>query len=207
MEFIHSIPLPSLYARPLPPFSTPSSTNPTRNHDPDLQLPAMQCLLLRNVTNAEEVKAKIISGDKNIQTVLAAATRAYLSRHQSLMRTKSLYSEILFNLSPNNNISEAMKWFGLGKGVTDVLLLFDRDEFPAEEKLGKLLTTIKCSPVPITELESVSDWDMVKKIFKITTPPGKTTEANKQNKPSTADLEKEWLQSIVISSMALKGYT
>ncbi|KAJ3206780.1 hypothetical protein HDU67_007950 [Dinochytrium kinnereticum] len=209
---LHTIPLPSLFSKPLPPFST--SPTPIIDQDtPDLQLPAIHCLLLRDVGNAEEVKKRIVAGDEaipecvmvngkgilSLDQLVVAATRAFLLQHQNALRTKTLFSEILFNLSPNSSISEAMKWFGIGKGVKDVVVLFTGNVKPSDEVLNRLLTIIDGRLAPTSELDDVTDVEMLKKIFKITTESGIASTA------STEGL-KDWMLSVVISSMALKGY-
>jgi len=37
--------------------------------------------------------------------VVAAVNRAAVGREQQLMKTRNIFSEIIFNLSPSNNVS------------------------------------------------------------------------------------------------------
>ncbi|KAJ3115732.1 hypothetical protein HDU96_000144, partial [Phlyctochytrium bullatum] len=211
---VTTIALPSLFSKPPPPIHTTPSPSATSDSDAglDLHLPRLHCLLVRNVPDAEDIKKRIIAGDPaipncvmvnakmllSLDQIAMAATRAFLAQNQGTLKTKTLLSEILFNLSPNNNIGEAMKLFGVGKSVTDVVVILI-DPLPAQEALEGLLGVMRGSPADIRELQGLADVEFIRKTFKI--PPSST----QWKSPTEGNLD--WLLDVVISSMAIKGYT
>ncbi|KAJ3188559.1 hypothetical protein HK101_009066 [Irineochytrium annulatum] len=164
--------LPTIYAGSLDP----------KRPDPQHALPPIHLLLFKDVQNAAEVKQQIIksatAGDDDVPEcvmlnaasildlfqIQVACTKALLAQHQSSMKTKTLYSEILFNLSPNNNISESLKWFGLGSGVKAVLVGFVGKEPPPEDAVRRVKDLIKGDLVPLETLPSLRDMKLIKKV-------------------------------------------
>ena len=67
--------------------------------------------LFRNVTNSSEIKSKLINGEldatvlnaaliPDILQIFVAANKASLSNFQDEKLTKTIHTEVLFNLSP-----------------------------------------------------------------------------------------------------------
>jgi hypothetical protein len=54
-----------------------------------------------------------------------AATKAFLFQSQGKLRTNSIYSEILMNLSPNTSITEAFKFFGLNAKTRSIFVILE----------------------------------------------------------------------------------
>lgn len=59
----------------------------------------------------------------SIEQVLFALMRALQDSEAGQMRTKTLYSEIVYSMSPNQNISEALKRFGIAEDTTALVCL------------------------------------------------------------------------------------
>ncbi|KAK5896018.1 hypothetical protein CgunFtcFv8_009663 [Champsocephalus gunnari] len=83
------------------------------------------------------------------------------------MKTRSLYSEIIFNLSPTNNISEAFKRFGCSDGDDSVLVVFIHNE-DESQLLADLTARVSGRQVPVEEVSSLTDHAKVKKLYKVT---------------------------------------
>lgn len=83
------------------------------------------------------------------------------------MKTRSLFSEIIFNLSPTNNISEAFKRFGISDGDDSVLvvLVHSQDE---SQLLSDITDRVKGRQVPVEDVSLLSDHAKIKKLFKVT---------------------------------------
>ncbi|KAM8908012.1 EKC/KEOPS complex subunit TPRKB isoform 2-T2 [Spinachia spinachia] len=133
-------------------------------------------MLFKDVRNAAELRQCAVEGKikgglinptmlVNPFQVLVAANKAVSLQKMGKMKTRSLFSEIIFNLSPTNNISEAFKRFGSSDGDDSVLVVLvqDKDEpqllsditarvsgrqlykiTPQEEKCGTLLDAVVC---------------------------------------------------------------
>ncbi|KTF91166.1 hypothetical protein cypCar_00013378 [Cyprinus carpio] len=122
-------------------------------------------LLFKDVKNATELRKMAVNGEIkgaliNPSMILVAANKAVHLHKNGKMKTRSLYSEIIFNLSPTNNISEAFKRFGISDSDSAVLivLVHNKDETlsvddiisklykvaPQEEECGSLLDAVVC---------------------------------------------------------------
>ncbi|XP_029351238.1 EKC/KEOPS complex subunit TPRKB isoform X1 [Echeneis naucrates] len=99
--------------------------------------------------------------------VLVAANKAVHSQKIGKMKTRSLYSEIIFNLSPTNNISEAFKRFGIADGDESVLvvLVHNKDE---SHHLADITAQVDGLQVPVDEVSSLSDSAKIRKLYKVT---------------------------------------
>ena len=86
-----------------------------------------------NVTNCAQVRQKVISGQLNCVlikpslvpsclVVATAANKACLSSSRGSMRTRSVNTEILFNMSSSSNITESLTKFGVGDTDTEILV-------------------------------------------------------------------------------------
>lgn len=88
------------------------------------------------------------------------------------MRANTINTEILYNLSPTNNINEAIKRFGVDESRSDVIVVkvakdAELDEKDLQEKLQLLLNAESCEISDQTLHERV-DTPKFKKLFKIT---------------------------------------
>uniref|UniRef100_A0A803JHB6 TP53RK-binding protein n=1 Tax=Xenopus tropicalis TaxID=8364 RepID=A0A803JHB6_XENTR len=129
-------------------------------------------LLFKNVQNSADLRRKAIDGsvDGTLLNpamivdpfqILVAVNKAIHLQMLGKMKTRTLNSEILFNLSPTNNISEAFKKFGLADNDSGVLVVLTED---GTKKSQEIISQIDGEQVPITALTEFTDIKKVKKV-------------------------------------------
>uniref|UniRef100_A0A3Q3KZY0 EKC/KEOPS complex subunit TPRKB n=2 Tax=Mastacembelus armatus TaxID=205130 RepID=A0A3Q3KZY0_9TELE len=135
-------------------------------------------MLFKEVKNAAELRRSAVDGQINGALVnptmlvspfqvLVAANKALHLQKIGKMKTRSLYSEIIFNLSPTNNISEAFKRFGISDGDESVMvvLVHSQDE---SQIVSDIAAKVDGLQVPVAEVSSLSDTAKIKKLYKVT---------------------------------------
>lgn len=135
-------------------------------------------MLFKDVKNASELRQSAMAGKVNGALInptmlvnpfqiLVAANKAVLLHKNGKMKTRSLYSEIIFNLSPTNNISEAFKRFGISDGDDSVLVVLIHQE-DESQLLTDITAMVDGRQVPVEEVSSLSDEAKIKKLYKVT---------------------------------------
>nr|XP_057933082.1 EKC/KEOPS complex subunit TPRKB [Doryrhamphus excisus] len=135
-------------------------------------------ILFKDVKNATELRQNAVDGTitgalinptmlVSPFQVLVAANKAVHLNKTGKMKTRSLFSEIIFNLSPTNNISEAFRRFGISDGDDSVLvvLVHNKEE---SQLVTDITAKVDGQQVPLDDLSSLSDHAKIKKLYKIT---------------------------------------
>ncbi|KAJ1161458.1 hypothetical protein NDU88_001944 [Pleurodeles waltl] len=99
--------------------------------------------------------------------VLVAANKAVHLQKLGKMKTRTLYSEVIFNLSPTNNISEAFKRFGLADSDCAAIIVLIEDETQCVNP-DEIISRVEGQQVPLAELSKITDIAKVKKLYKLT---------------------------------------
>ncbi|KAK4903127.1 hypothetical protein LTR27_000055 [Elasticomyces elasticus] len=159
----------------------------------------LQVGLFLDVQNAQVLRQQLLDGNTDFeyafldaavllsrQHVLAACFRAINDMLQGRMKSKNVHSEIVFSLSPNNNISECFRRFGVGESTKDIVAIkVDRDASRIQRQLqGHMHGEI----VPFTDetLASLRDEARIRKAYKV-------------------DQAGPEAEAFIVGSMALKG--
>ncbi|XP_077356416.1 EKC/KEOPS complex subunit TPRKB [Festucalex cinctus] len=134
-------------------------------------------ILFKEVQNAAELRQNAVEGKikgalikptmllSPFQVVVAANKAVHLQKINQ-MKTRSLFSEIIFNLSPTNNISEAFKRFGTADGDNSILvvLVHNKEE---SHLVGDIATKVDGLQIPVDDISTLSDLEKIKKLYKV----------------------------------------
>uniref|UniRef100_A0AAY4CNJ9 EKC/KEOPS complex subunit TPRKB n=1 Tax=Denticeps clupeoides TaxID=299321 RepID=A0AAY4CNJ9_9TELE len=135
-------------------------------------------MLFTDVKNAAALRKSAMEGQINGALInpamlvdpfqaLVAANKAVHLQKAGKMKTRSLLSEIIFNLSPTNNISEAFRRFGMsdGDGAVHVVTVHPREDM---SDVDTILARVEGRQVPVGEISTFTDVPGIKKLYKVT---------------------------------------
>ena len=133
-------------------------------------------VLLRDVKNSHTLKEKVMSGTLQCSIVKAsliadpfqivvAANKAAVSFQAKNMVTRSLFTELLFNLSISKNISQSLIKFGIDEKDTDILVVtMDQGDGSI---ISEVISLADGRIAPLAELQTVCDTRLICKSYKI----------------------------------------
>ncbi|XP_051976469.1 EKC/KEOPS complex subunit TPRKB [Xyrauchen texanus] len=134
-------------------------------------------LLFKDVKNATELRKLAVNGEikgalinpsmiVDSFQVLVAANKAVHLHKIGKMKTRSLYSEIIFNLSPTNNISEAFKRFGISDsdGAVHIVLVHNKEE---TLNIEDIISKVDGQQIPVEKVSDLTDAAKIKKLYKV----------------------------------------
>ncbi|TRM68612.1 kinase binding protein CGI-121-domain-containing protein [Schizophyllum amplum] len=111
------------------------------------------------------VDARLVTSRLHLQT---AVHQAVLAAARGALRTKTVHSEILFMLNPTNNISEAIRRYGVTDASTALLVVRIHGPDLLEEQIQTAADAAVAGIMrPMADLAEVSDWAAVKKYHKL----------------------------------------
>uniref|UniRef100_A0A146LFV7 TP53RK-binding protein n=2 Tax=Lygus hesperus TaxID=30085 RepID=A0A146LFV7_LYGHE len=140
----------------------------TYNYYPE----TLHLVLMKDVENMPEIKALLLKGAMdcalikpclvpNVFVVLQAAYKASQAQKKGKLITKTVYTEILYNLSPSKNITQSLATFGAQETDTELLLA----HFGTSSTLEGILT--KISGTPVMPTESIGNPEQIVKFYNI----------------------------------------
>ncbi|KAK0191588.1 kinase binding protein CGI-121-domain-containing protein [Armillaria mellea] len=150
----------------------------------------------RDEMNFAFVDATLITSRLHLET---AIYQAILTESQRSLRTKTVHSEILWALNPTNNITEAIRRYGISDKTTSVLVVHISDIGQSSAVQEKLARVVDGTLLPLASLQNFTDWTRIKKYHKL--------DQEKAVIVTKDDLSKQHavIDNIVVSSVAMKS--
>ncbi|KAF9453144.1 CGI-121-domain-containing protein [Macrolepiota fuliginosa MF-IS2] len=153
--------------------------------------------LEREEINYAFIEARLITSWLHLQT---AVYQAILAETQNALRTKTVHSEVLWNLNPTNNITEAIRRYGISDTTTSLLVVrIDAGTIPANDMELKMKKVVNGEIVPFSQIKDITDWSTIKKYHKL------VDELAIKNARGDAVKECVAVDNIVTSTVAMKS--
>ncbi|KAL4808942.1 kinase binding protein CGI-121-domain-containing protein [Aspergillus unguis] len=174
--------------------------------------------LYKDVQNAAELRQHLLSGNAEFEYALIDASMI-LSRAHALsavfravndylserLKSRNLHSEIVFSLSPTNNIAESFRKFGISDTTSSLLVVkvSVTPDITHDSVAAHLAQNIQGTCVPFDDeaLAGISDVAKIKKAYKLGALP--TAPSNQAN--GAADEGKKRLELSILGAVALRG--
>ncbi|KAJ8727815.1 hypothetical protein PYW08_016200 [Mythimna loreyi] len=142
--------------------------------DPDTKT-MLKMFLFQKVQNVEVIRNNIVQGVWNCAAikpqliidpfqVAVAANRAVLALQQSAMVTRTVYSEILYNLSLSKNITQSLSKFGIEKDTNLLICFLVTEESDASEEI---LPQINGESLPMSDLKNFTCKKTLNTVYKL----------------------------------------
>ncbi|KAI1454680.1 hypothetical protein F4805DRAFT_469204 [Annulohypoxylon moriforme] len=180
--------------------------------------------LFKDVTNAEFLQKQLLSRNSEFEyafidatsvvsrfQILAAVYKAITIQMSGTMKTPNIHSEIVCSLSPNNNISEAYRRFGITATTNALIIIKVLITTPSTPSSSStltpatiqqhLLTHVRGTPTPLTDeilQSSLTDWGKVRKYYKL-------NGVNWLDSIKDEKLKRGEMEVLVLEGMALRG--
>ncbi|OCH93225.1 CGI-121-domain-containing protein [Obba rivulosa] len=150
--------------------------------------------LEREAVNFAFIDARLICSRVHLQT---AIYQAVLAHAQGALRTKTVHSEILWTLNPSNNISEAIRRYGVSD--TTAFLIVVRISTANDANVLANMQAVVSGELSRFSLEGITDWASVKKYYKLNSEPALKIQG------ITLVQERKIIDEIVTSTVAMKS--
>ncbi|PPJ50043.1 hypothetical protein CBER1_06802 [Cercospora berteroae] len=174
---------------------------------PHLPNHPLHVVLFTDVLNASFLRQQLLDGNTDFQYafldasvllsrthVLSACWRAINDQLEGRMKSHNVHSEVVFAMSPNNNIGESFRRFGVQDSSSNIVAIKVGGERSTIEE--HLVQNVQGKPTTLSDesLAIMHDPARIRKIYRLDAP----------KKGEALQLGKE-AEAFIIGSMALKG--
>ncbi|PQE31470.1 hypothetical protein CJF32_00008080 [Rutstroemia sp. NJR-2017a WRK4] len=187
--------------------------------------------LYRNLRNAAFLHQQLLAGNTDFEYalidasvivsklhILAAAYRACNDALAGRLKSRNIHSEVVFSLSPNNNIAESFRRFGITPTTTSLIVIKIAPASAAGSIAEHLGAVVEGDAVEFTdaELSALVDVKRVKKVYKLGAASAgggggkggkKGADVNGVGQVKSEEDERKELGIAVLGMMALRGAT
>jgi len=187
--------------------------------------------LYRDVKNAAFLHQQLLAGNTDFEYALidatvivsrlhalAAAYRAVNDLVENRLSSRNVHSEMVFSLSPNNNIAESFRRFGITPQTTNLLIIkvsTPNAPFAASSVQEHLTTSVEGEQVEFSDeiLQGMTDMIKVKKYYKLNTGTPRGGKSGKGIVGGVGSLavkeggEAKEFEMLILGSIALRGAT
>ncbi|KAI0006600.1 CGI121 protein [Xylariaceae sp. FL0662B] len=177
--------------------------------------------VFRDISNAAFLHQQLLSRNADFEyafidaslvtcrlQVLSAVFKAIMIQLGGAMKTPNVHSEIVCSLSPNNNISEAYRRFGIAPTTKDLVVVkvlispssAEPSALSPQDVSSHLLSEVQGELAPFTDvtLSQLTDWAKVRKYYKLNGAPALDGIKDSALKDRETEL-------LVLGAMALRG--
>ncbi|KAI9859560.1 MAG: hypothetical protein M1824_003726 [Vezdaea acicularis] len=180
--------------------------------------------LFRDVRNGAALRQQLLAGNPEYEYAfvdasvivsrvhaLAAVFRAVNDFNHNRLKSRNVHSEIVFCLSPNNNIAESFRRFGVTDSTTNLLAVkvSTAPSITHESVQEHLSSVVEGTPVDFADsiLQETADFARIKKVYKL------INRAHGKKKEAAGDLQVvqapgndvKDLEIAILGAMALRG--
>ncbi|CAD6505243.1 BgTH12-00735 [Blumeria graminis f. sp. triticale] len=190
----------------------------TLSHTPSSH--SVHVALYRNVKNSAFLEQQLLGGNSDYEYafidarvilskvhVFASCFRAIVDQLSDKLRTRNVHSEIVFALSPNNNIRTAFRNFGITANTSSLLVIKIGDLTQSLSIRSHLEKVIEGDEIGFCDsaLADIIDWSLVGRLYKL----GNTRQDEGGNRKWQweAEVDRKEAEMRVLSSIALRGMT
>ncbi len=184
---------------------------------------ALYATCYTDVENATFLREQLLAGNTEYEyafidasmivsrkQVLAAAFRAMNDYLNDRLKSRNIHSEIVFALSPNNNIGEAFRRFGIQESTKTIVVLkvATGPSTTLESVQTHFDSSIKGQESPFEDsiLQKASDLPRIRKVYKLNTTNVKQSKLVNGDSHPPGNQHYE-LESQILGLMALRGTT
>ena len=132
-----------------------------------------ELLLFRNVKNGPEIRGKLMKGqiDATIMNaelipdlfqIYVAANKACLSDSYGKKLTRTIHTEVLYNLSPSKSVTESLKMFGIQDSTKDLIVLVFKPEI-----IPELNGLVDGENVDLAQHQEIINWTKIAQLHGI----------------------------------------
>lgn len=181
--------------------------------------------LYKDVENASILRDQLLAGNAEFEYafldasmilstshVLASAFRAINDFMHNRLKSRNVHSETVFCLSPNNNIAESFRRFGVTETTKNLIALkiAVTPDITFDSVEAHLDSAVKGTSVEFNDenIKAVQDLAKIKKVYKLTNF-GHENQKKGKTAPHgiSSDTPEKDLEMAVIGSMTLRGAT